>query len=212
MKIKAIPTKYNGIQMRSRLEATWAAFFDLLEWRWEYEPCDFDGWIPDFVIYGRTQKTYVEVKPVYTFPEKIADKIDNSGCLNEVLIVGETIPVYNHCEDDEHPTLGWLRQDEVGEWREAVMGEWEQGVIGFCHSIQCYNDRITNKHDGSWGDSIEKRVIPLLWAAAKNLSQWKPPVSGGKCPACGSDNLKDKGSFDKCMNCGKRITASWSKL
>ena len=33
-----IPTLYNGIQFRSRLEAKWAAFFDLLGWEYEYEP------------------------------------------------------------------------------------------------------------------------------------------------------------------------------
>lgn len=32
--IKPIPTKYNDVQFRSRLEARWAAFFDLLEWEW----------------------------------------------------------------------------------------------------------------------------------------------------------------------------------
>ena len=54
--IKAIPTKYRGIQMRSRLEATWAAVFDGFGWDWDYEPCiDFPKcesgpWIPDFKL------------------------------------------------------------------------------------------------------------------------------------------------------------------
>jgi hypothetical protein len=26
-----------------------------------------------------------------------------------------------------------------------------------------------------------------------------------RCPACGSTNLKDKGSFEKCMDCGQRL-------
>ncbi|MEA2669684.1 MAG: hypothetical protein QOJ33_2618, partial [Chloroflexota bacterium] len=30
----AIPTTYDGVNFRSRLEAKWAAFFDLLGWRW----------------------------------------------------------------------------------------------------------------------------------------------------------------------------------
>lgn len=50
MKIHAIPTVYRKRQMRSRLEARWAAFFDLMKWSWEYEPLDLNGWIPDFVV------------------------------------------------------------------------------------------------------------------------------------------------------------------
>ena len=30
--IKAIPTTYAGVRFRSRLEARWAAFFDLCGW------------------------------------------------------------------------------------------------------------------------------------------------------------------------------------
>jgi hypothetical protein len=50
VRIANIPTIYNGVQFRSRLEAKWAAFFDLLGWHWHYEPLDLDGWIPDFLI------------------------------------------------------------------------------------------------------------------------------------------------------------------
>jgi hypothetical protein len=51
--IKAIPTVYNGINMRDRLEARWADLFTQFGWRWNYEPLDFDGGIPDFVVdYG----------------------------------------------------------------------------------------------------------------------------------------------------------------
>lgn len=48
--MNAIPTVYADVQMRSRLEATWAAFFDQMGWKWSYEPVDLDGWIPDFVL------------------------------------------------------------------------------------------------------------------------------------------------------------------
>lgn len=48
--IPAIPTKYKGVHFRSRLEARWAAMFDLLDWTWEYEPIDLDGYIPDFIL------------------------------------------------------------------------------------------------------------------------------------------------------------------
>jgi hypothetical protein len=43
-------TAYNGVIFRSRLEARWAAFFDLAGWKWEYEPIDLPGWTPDFLV------------------------------------------------------------------------------------------------------------------------------------------------------------------
>lgn len=67
--IQAIPTQYAGHKFRSRLEARWALFFDLLGIPWEYEreafaltvdgkPAGFtpDFWLPD-------QGIWFEVKP-----------------------------------------------------------------------------------------------------------------------------------------------------
>lgn len=61
----AIPTMYAGVQFRSRLEAKWAAFFDLIGWKWEYEPFDLPGYIPDFLIrdLDGMGATLAEVKP-----------------------------------------------------------------------------------------------------------------------------------------------------
>lgn len=36
--IKAKETEYNGYRFRSRLEARWAVFFDVLGIKYEYEP------------------------------------------------------------------------------------------------------------------------------------------------------------------------------
>jgi len=44
------PTLYNGVQFRSRLEAQWACFLDLANWKWEYEPMDLVGWTPTFRV------------------------------------------------------------------------------------------------------------------------------------------------------------------
>lgn len=62
--IAAKPTRYNGVEFRSRLEARWAAFFDLCGWRWDYEPIDLQGWVPDFKIKIRQTNIFTEVKPV----------------------------------------------------------------------------------------------------------------------------------------------------
>jgi hypothetical protein len=42
---RGIQTTYRGTRFRSRLEARWAAFFDMVDWDWTYEPFDTDGWI-----------------------------------------------------------------------------------------------------------------------------------------------------------------------
>lgn len=62
--VAAHPTTYAGVTFRSRLEATWAAYFDLIGIRWEYEPFDLDGWTPDFLLHVGPDEILVEVKPV----------------------------------------------------------------------------------------------------------------------------------------------------
>jgi hypothetical protein len=66
--IAAIPTLYRGRQYRSRLEARWAAFFDLLGWNAEYEPFDLGKWSPDFMLASSPNALgpLVEVKPEIT--------------------------------------------------------------------------------------------------------------------------------------------------
>lgn len=72
--VKARPTVYNGVQMRSRLEAGYAMWLDSVGARWDYEPECFateEGqYLPDFVIRDmwvlwddRVTDLYVEVKP-----------------------------------------------------------------------------------------------------------------------------------------------------
>lgn len=63
----ARPTIYEGIQMRSRLEATFAANLDRIGVDWQYEPFAFGGagqrqWLPDFRVELANQIAYVDVK------------------------------------------------------------------------------------------------------------------------------------------------------
>lgn len=79
------PTIYNGIPMRSRLEARFAAWLDRQEFQWDYEPQCFaakDGrqYLPDFRIRDHAPadwcgeedgkaNLYIELKP-------LADQVD----------------------------------------------------------------------------------------------------------------------------------------
>lgn len=71
MDIKPIETKYKGYRMRSRLEARWGYFFDLMGIEWEYEKEGYNlpsgPYLPDFWL--STVNLWAEVKPV-TFAGK----------------------------------------------------------------------------------------------------------------------------------------------
>lgn len=67
--MKPIETRYKGYRFRSRLEARWAVFFDVLGIGWEYEPEGFemdDGtrYLPDFLLHRvwGGESVFVEVK------------------------------------------------------------------------------------------------------------------------------------------------------
>jgi len=63
--IKPIETRYNGYHFRSRTEARWAVYFDIIEIKYEYEKEGYDlgelGWyLPDFWL--PEYQMFVEVK------------------------------------------------------------------------------------------------------------------------------------------------------
>lgn len=55
---------YSSVLFRSRTEARWAVFFDLMGWSWDYEPCHYGlgtlNYLPDF--YLPDTDVWVEVK------------------------------------------------------------------------------------------------------------------------------------------------------
>ena len=73
----ALETRYAGHLFRSRLEARWAALFDLIGWEWTYEPLDANKYLPDFLIHG-PYPFLVEVKPDDSLEElkKYVPRID----------------------------------------------------------------------------------------------------------------------------------------
>jgi hypothetical protein len=73
IRFKARPTTFNGVQMRSRLEARYAEWLHSYGLDWEYEPRCFASsggqYLPDFLIrdvwfLSDKRDVYVEVKPV----------------------------------------------------------------------------------------------------------------------------------------------------
>lgn len=64
--MKALPTTYNGIRYRSRTEARWAVFFDLVGIHARYEEEGYQTssgpYLPDFVIRFGEKDAFFEVK------------------------------------------------------------------------------------------------------------------------------------------------------
>jgi hypothetical protein len=70
--IKPIDTLYNGNFFRSRLEARWSVFFDIIGVKYQYEPEGFknnltgecylpDFFLPDTYMRGTRKGVYVEI-------------------------------------------------------------------------------------------------------------------------------------------------------
>lgn len=115
-----IKTESKGRIYRSRLEAKWASFFDSLGWKYEYEPIDLNGWIPDFMIFGH-KPILVEVKPIYHFADDfdLAHELEKANDTdNEILVLGVApIEHFSQCQ------IGWIRDRCVG-WDTALIGQF----------------------------------------------------------------------------------------
>jgi hypothetical protein len=66
--IRAIETHYRGCYFRSRLEARWAVFFQMLDVPWHLEPEGFvlstgARYLPDFLVHLKDRPLWVEIKP-----------------------------------------------------------------------------------------------------------------------------------------------------
>lgn len=179
MSKEAIPTMYKGRRFRSRLEARWAAMFDLLQWRWEYEPRDCDGWIPDFEILGPMHTALVEVKPINRFNLAVAEEVMRArpaDCYS-ILMLGVALRPYSGCVN-----LGW---SVCWDQQLALPGQWRPVALLKNRITERYDVVVDGKpylglatgqlFDGTTGD-LEPRVADAadrMWAEAGNLVQWK---------------------------------------
>ena len=156
MEIAAIPTTYKGINFRSRLEARWAAFFDLIGWRWEYEPLDLNGWIPDFVLLGE-EKVLVEIRPYFTFADwqksEQLQKIDRAMVDKDVLLLNATAFPDPIPGDSDEP-FGYLH-DSSG-WAGSMDGDWTNAK--FTANFSPERDKTLydfSSVEGSWTGRME---------------------------------------------------------
>lgn len=167
--IKAHPTMYNGVQYRSRLEARWAAFFDLIHWEHEYEPIDLPGWSPDFrVVFpcghsacSGSHSLLVEIKPYWRI-----EQFSGHPCMDYFYGIDNGQIPYGICE------LPKEEQDRI--WSEISIPADASAAFGA-------NPEVTEwemSHGGGGGPySLIEWIQPgysRLWKQAGNTVQWKP--------------------------------------
>jgi hypothetical protein len=152
--IPAKPTLYKGQTFRSRLEAKWAAFFDILEWEWVYEPFDLGGWSPDFAIRAPgadsvRKVVLVEVKPIMEFDEDVARKMEQS-CPSHL----EDVDGYDE-NDAGGAVVEWLRR---GGLETRLVLDFELLLLGVSPIFGKYEDVLGWLRDDSaiqqWGGEL----------------------------------------------------------
>lgn len=182
----AIPTKWNGVQFRSRLEARWAAFFTAIGWEWSYEPVDLQGYIPDFLLHLH-EDVLVEVKPFTRLEDPVIaeahEKIRESGWVGSGVVVGARLfdayrvpkfPSWSNVfvlgqELDEGPCpLGWC----------SLCGKASLSLWSLARRAQC-GCMCSVCGEASWisfcgedGLDRRKRVFGA-WNEAGNAVQWR---------------------------------------
>lgn len=181
--INAKTTCYGGVNFRSILEARWAAFFDLIDLEWKYEPHEINGKIPDFILYTKKETEYkinqiiVEIKPLIfinsEFEKELLNKYGNVKA--HILILHEN-PFY---KSKYHNTvcIGYLAQYLDNSHYDFCEGELKgifdigssemifDGIFGECD--------IDNRKYFTSPNDEEHLILLNIWKHAQNEVQFK---------------------------------------
>ena len=191
--IRSFPTVYKGRQYRSRLEARWAAFFDLLGWNAEYEPFDLGSWSPDFLLSAGGVEILVEIKPITSFDHAVAQKM-NAACMKNsnasfegnLLLLGSAprrhgkfvqlgwlgLSNSETLETGWHPTPFWWAQSAE---RPVFMPDFlfvDPSGLGWSGHMTDDNGPGYPCSNNFYADETMR-----IWAQATNLVQWMAPKS-----------------------------------
>jgi len=192
--MKAIPTIYDRIEYRSRLEAKWSAFFDQLGWDFTYEPFDGDYYTPDFIIHGRTDihrnvpwvssSLVVEIKPAVDVADywravpKVADGLADFSRYGVVVFgvspkffpVGVFRPHGRPGSTLWWPSAEWRRCRECLSVGLTVGPEFPGEVISkiLAHHYPCGHIAYSYPKN-----MVDHQELQQFWATACNNVKWR---------------------------------------
>lgn len=175
-------TTYNGIKMRSRLEAAHAEQFDAFGWPWRYEPECFASnggqYLPDFIIDMLAPdepfadcRIYVEVKP--WIPDRFREILGSANRWWRIIQAGDPrasgfVIMFGA---DDRGVLNWA----------ATHRRIASGTAPFVSVAPVrYETRTYISHDPWLGDTICLRTpdcIPEPVPSLHAVRFWAPPQS-----------------------------------
>lgn len=173
--LKAIETQYKGYRFRSRLEARWAVFFDVLGVKWEYEKEGFDlgeaGWyLPDFWLPDK--KVWVEIKG----DAPTEDECDKAQELEEQSQF--QVLIFRNIPDEGEPLVSWTnfyfgdgRDGETGisipvsdDWfsnlynLSSICSHNQSSIVSLCCPV-CKDDRLSFLSNDLQNNAMHKRTV-----------------------------------------------------
>lgn len=178
---RAIPTTYNGIQYRSRLESKFARMLDALHVRFVYEPmrvrtADRSSYTIDFFL--PDQQLYVELKPKrpHVEEERKCEDMSKMG-FRVVLMYGEKFyklpyrsEFFNgrsHRDYDHHDAVRgmcWIRGEKLAGDTVFVVGTHPSvhSPLDVTSPAQIHLNQVQSAYDMRWcHDSIKEALRPL---------------------------------------------------
>lgn len=177
--MRGIQTTYAGHTFRSRLEAKWAAFFDVVGIHWEYEPLDMDGWIPDFMLMGELP-ILVDIKPVQHHTEfrRRATELDSSVTFETCpetsmcVILGLT-PLLRWASPQGAPACGLMSPDDLV----SMWGASSLTTCGACGAAGLVMVGSSTKiipcgHLAASGTFPSHASIKYSWGMANGMTRW----------------------------------------
>lgn len=162
-KYAALPTVYKGHNMRSRLEARWAVFFDCIGLEYQYEPQHYRvewrgeeaNYLPDF--YLPTLEAYVEVKGGGFTSVDVVKVFGLSKLMRAPVLLLTSIPK-THAVSRYVPSFGCV----VDPWTddESYSPSFNEAVLGHCYwcGVSCRNGGLWDllyRRSPEWGFHCE---------------------------------------------------------
>lgn len=163
-----LPSYYNGREYRSRLEARWAIYFDLIGFPTDYYEHEgfrlsTGNYLPDFYD-PRGKGTFVEIKPTKQECDKISDTLKDLSIKTGSFVV----PVYGNPRPGE---FSFYLNGEKMEWASFTYHgyatkKWEEPHFQYEHYAHC--------DDTWWCEESEQASRIAVNAKFQNGQHIKP--------------------------------------